>query len=616
MKIWCPSQFADIHGQNCHTLERFIRDHYMPTSDFRIAIVGGGPKGSYAVERVASMWNDNFPKRELDLVVFNESHYFGAGPNYQPDQPDYLLMNYQLGKVNFWTDEKEQLVKDRPTLLEFLNKHLLESDEPIQSEEYCTRSLTGVYLQYCLCLVAKALPANIRLHLIKDKVRAITEEGGVVNLTSQSTCWVGFSEVICCTGHSYEFSSLGHPGVPKKKTQGVYPVNELEAGGMAGKTILIKGLGLTFIDAVLALSEGKGGTFFRRHGKLHYEKSGKEPKLIYGFSRSGLPMVSRQEDSLNIPLKYFTEEAMVELMNGEGKIDFQATILPLIEKEFRYRYARLYSRIVGKCLLPSSTLEELEDILVNTFPEYTPINVENYLYPKYSTGDVHQQLLNALESMLFPYTESVEERAKLGLSTIWRDIYPYFSRLYAFGRLTGEGQKLFDKKYRPGLQRVSYGPPKINVEKILALIEADMLRFDLAVNPQLTFSEQEGVIITKDPTGKVTIKADFLIDARVPAPGSFSHPPEYIRNLRDYMAMSFFIHEGYYTGCPDLDKKGRLRAHPKIAFYGTPTEGCTLDNESLSRENNNVLSPWVNQLIKTNAKTATSSANAYSTSLD
>ncbi len=616
MKIWCPRQFADINRKNNVVLKRLIKTRYAPESVYRIAIVGGGPKGSYAVERLASVWNAYFPAKNLDIVVFNESPYFGSGPNYQPDQPDFLLMNYPLGKVNFWTDEEEQLVSDRLSLFDFLANIQKDNLSDLQAEDYCSRSLTGVYLQYCLCRVVNALPSNIRLHLIMDKVTTIEKVGDGMKVKSNRESYGGFAEVLCCTGHSYQISKSDQVDVPANLIKRVYPVQKWKSEKVAGKTVLMKGLGLTFIDGVLALTEGKGGTFYRKKGILKYHPSGEEPELIYGFSRTGLPMICRQKEPIDIPLKYCTVEAMEELMQSKGKVDFKHSVLPLMEKEFRYRYARLYCRFVGKSFSPTFYLKELEGILADAYPSFSALDFEEYLFPARMQGKVHQQILNELEAMLFPYAESTDQQARLALSTLWKEIYPYFSKLYAFGGLTGSGQEIFDKKYRPGLQRVSYGPPKVNIEKLLALADSRILRFDVAVNPQLSFGEQEGKIIAQVSCGDLKVHADLMIDARIPTPGSMNLQPEYMQKLAERSGVSLFSNQGYQTGCPDINKNGRLLSQHKIAFYGTPTEGCTLDNESLSRDNNNLLSSWARQLIKTYAKIEPSRTDTHCTFMD
>ncbi|WP_373522718.1 hypothetical protein, partial [Aquiflexum sp.] len=55
---------------------------------------------------------------------------------------------------------------------------------------------------------------------------------------------------------------------------------------------------------------------------------------------------------------------------------------------------------------------------------------------------------------------------------------------------------------------------------------------------------------------------------------------------------------------------GRLKKQNQICFYGTPTEGWTLDNESLSRSNNNFLSPWAKQIAQNHVNTNNTKINA------
>lgn len=46
MKVWTANKITDIAGLNKQFLKGKISRHYQPESDFRVAIVGGGPKGA------------------------------------------------------------------------------------------------------------------------------------------------------------------------------------------------------------------------------------------------------------------------------------------------------------------------------------------------------------------------------------------------------------------------------------------------------------------------------------------------------------------------------------------------------------------------------------------
>jgi uncharacterized NAD(P)/FAD-binding protein YdhS len=68
----------------------------------RVAIVGLGPKGLYALERLLDHARDLGPAAGLEIDVFEPHPVPGAGPVYDPRQPEYLLMNFAAGHVDMW----------------------------------------------------------------------------------------------------------------------------------------------------------------------------------------------------------------------------------------------------------------------------------------------------------------------------------------------------------------------------------------------------------------------------------------------------------------------------------------------------------------------------------
>lgn len=92
-----------------------------------------------------------------------------------------------------------------------------------------------------------------------------------------------------------------------------------------------EGFGLTCIDAILALTEGRGGQFEAvDSGKLTYTSSGKEPDRIFPFSRTGLPMVPRTGKADDkTPLYFLREDALASFKKAKS-VSFKQTPLPLI----------------------------------------------------------------------------------------------------------------------------------------------------------------------------------------------------------------------------------------------------------------------------------------------
>ena len=127
------------------------------------------------------------------------------------------------------------------------------------------------------------------------------------------------------------------------------------------------GLGLTAIDVLLYLSEGRGGAFVARRDtgqaeRLNYVPSGLEPSRLIAFSPSGLFTMCRPQNAkgddpeLHHHGVFFTVDAVrvlravvgtpVTMPNGEVKrqLDCEAHLFPLIVLEM----ATCYKTLLGE----------------------------------------------------------------------------------------------------------------------------------------------------------------------------------------------------------------------------------------------------------------------------
>ncbi|WP_158858101.1 FAD/NAD(P)-binding protein [Lunatibacter salilacus] len=622
MKIWSKQAFSKINRRNQEILQENLFKEMKPTSSFRVGIVGGGPKGAYAIERLASFWHSHLPDEKLEIICFNNNEHFASGPNYLPEQPDYLLINYSLGNVNFWTEEPEQLVKDRVSLLDFINKYQEKGGLVAHPEDFCSRALTGIYLQFCLCQVISSLPDTISVKLVPGAITSLDIDGEVLSLSSGNREFHSFTEVILCTGHSYSFQDelskkLKSDAADNSYLEHIYPVTRFRRIDFAGKDVLIQGMGLTFVDAVLGLTEGLGGRFESSENSMTYIPSGLEPATIYPFSRSGLPMLARKAGgSENLPLKYFTDSFVEKLLESGNKLDFNADIYPNIENEYRYQFAKKYlNQYDGLLQSADSSLEELEDLAHSVIPDFVPFDLEKFLLPTNTSKFDHNAILEYIKQSIAPDRFSTENQSTQEMSAVWRAIYPGFRKLYNFGGLSGKSQEQVDQIYFGRFQRVSYGPPIWNMRKIYALAEADIIRFDIGPAPKLDVDRKTQMFNIKSKDSLKPIKGEILINARIAKMADFNSQPPIYKHLHEKYRIGAYQNGNYSPGCFKLDKEGALLNLKGVTLNGTPTEGWTLDNESLSRTNNNFITPWAKKII-TNYVNTSSQINPYCSSMD
>ena len=588
-----------------------------PSFEYSLAIIGLGPKGLYGLERLLAQLKNENVEETVHIHLYNKNKYFGAGDVYRTDQPDYLKMNFTNEKIDIRPKEKpDAIVK-----LENYTKWLSESigiEESRLSDKFSSRKMVGKYLSSCFKSIIAGAPENIKIYYHNEEVVNITEKEGLLHLKPQQTAKpqesVKVHNLLLTTGHAGNRTELlNSKKVDSSIIDFVYPVEKTLVSINAQASVAIKGMGLTFIDATLSLTEGRGGYFVGECETMQYIPSGNEPAIIYPYSRSGALMIPRVGEMPNVPvLRFFTSEKLREIRKDSShKFDFLEELLPLIKKEFIYRYYSLAFKNCGKKLNGSLEFAEmLEEIksFHSKYPSEKQFSFEELQEPfinheAYNTSIVKQ----SLEEMI----EQVSLRTKsplLAAISAWHDISPIFNELYSFGGLTARSHQLFDNHYAPFFNRISYGPPLENMYKILALFKVGIFDFTFGQSPTIQKVQNgkwqmENISVELDNR----IVLDYHIDARIPRMNIPSQSSILYKNLFEEGKIRAFQNTDdtgrYETGGMDLTRE----AHPidkagnvikNMTVYGTPTEGVTFDNDTLSRSRNDFSSIWAKQAVK------------------
>ncbi|SMO61713.1 2,3-diaminopropionate biosynthesis protein SbnA [Gracilimonas mengyeensis] len=600
----------------------------------KIAIIGGGPKGMYGFERLAAQFKAHLVEHKVEIHVYNKTAHFGAGDIYQPNQPEYLLMNNPIGDVNMWIDEQPRPVVPEPlSLTEWLQK---KKNRTVIEKEYASRALVGEYLEDGFNAIANHLPEGVRgsyfqgevIDLEKENedecysIHVKTARGDVQKMPHQ------YDQVLLATGHpknklteeEKEYQQFAQQNEGTGFVPFIYPVNSELQEVAAGSSVAVKGIGLTFVDAVLALTEGRGGTFEREGDSLKYVSSGKEPKVMYPFSRSGLPMIPRGPAPQNpTPLKFFTKKAFSRLkadLHG-AKLDFKAHILPVLYQEMNVAFydVQLKKYEYKVDLQDCETYAEIEHHIERFHQQHPDIQrFDPVLFLSHLDGpdflhadSFHAKIKEYLEFFLAEAKKGELHSPWAAASAVWRKATPVFGDLYAFGGLEPESQAYVDSRFRRLLNRVTFGPPIESSEKILALIKAGMLNFRMAQNPSLQTSEDDHTFVLYSEDLDESVATNYLIDARIANVSIDENQSLLYKNLQQRGLITLFKNEAqnhvYQPGCAAISREGFTvdesgNPNPSIACTGTPTEGVTFDNDALSRNRNNFVSDWAAMVRK------------------
>ncbi|WP_102160377.1 FAD/NAD(P)-binding protein [Zhihengliuella halotolerans] len=231
----------------------------MNAPDVRVAVVGAGPKALFALQEL----HERLPSdARASVDVFDPAPPGGAV--WDPELPAVLRLNAPAAMVDarfsgFGETLSEWITRTHPA-------HAGESFPP--------RRIVGEYLGLAFDRLARSPRLDLRHH--RRRIDGLGAGPGLLDADA-------FDEVLLCTGHAGPGSRLP----------------EAVAAAEAGGCVDVRGAALTGLDAVLMLTEGRGGRWSRipgdRLGLLAYEPSGAEPARIRLVSRTGAVLSPKPE---------------------------------------------------------------------------------------------------------------------------------------------------------------------------------------------------------------------------------------------------------------------------------------------------------------------------------
>jgi hypothetical protein len=595
-----------------------------------------GPKGFYCLERLLAEFNAHPLDHPLHIHVFNRSGKFGVSPVYDPEQPEYILVNISVGEIDLWTAENPPAAGGRgPNFLRWYQQEF-QPMTPLTGDEYLPRAVVGLYLMEGFQRLCNHLPKDVTLSCHVGEVVDIRPQqpGYQLEFVANNSLskQIYADKIMLSTGHSqlihgnrenqYHDFSIRHPKA--KFIPFVYPVAETMRQIPSGSRVAMKGIGLTFIDAVLELTEGRGGCFERTaQQNLLYRASGREPQSILPFSRTGLPMTPKASDlpQFDRPLRFLNDSALAKLRQSAArrKLDLETDLWPLFEPEMELQY---YS-VIG-----DRNLKKQLEICGDNAAEMRG-QIESYLreHPNIARFD-YRSILDPVDahsigggvefsSFVEQYMDQEIARARLGQRgsgikaaiDTWYEFRKVFGSFLQFGGLNPASHQKLVEYWFPRFKRVVFGPPIINIEKLLALHRAGILDFSVARNPVVSMDEANGCFkLQCEEFSGATALAEILVDARYPSVDIPRDASPLYRNLcRRGIVRAYENRENagdscaYRPGAIDMAEDSQFvidatgASNEDIAVIGIPTEGNLVGNLTVARDNR--AGAWAAQVI-------------------
>lgn len=538
----------------------------------RLAIVGLGPKGLYALERLITLFEATTMgcSPPLEVVCFEPLPTPGAGPNYDPDQPEYLRLNFPADRVDMWQRDLSPPSIDHLDFPSWWRERNPDGD----LQRYPPRAAVGRYLAWGLQRLVDNCPVGMTVTVQRTTVgpirRTLDARGDRSwELRDHVDRVVGhFDEVLLTVGHldrGPDSLAAGWRGqaalIPR-----VFPVTRFMSTSRIppGDVVAIRGFALTCVDAVLALTEGRGGRFAAEEHPwmLTYHRSlgALEPAVILPFSRTGAALAAKPESHPHLPT--LTEELAADwqdrVLSVPGALMVQDQLLPILAD-----VGVELLELAGAGTVPAERILVPLQEMCERGRQRPPGSDQTHLI---------QESLDVATGLRSPGLD-------WALGEAWRRLYPAIV-VRCGGNGIDEAAWPDFRRLAAGMERLAFGAPAVNMAKMLALVDAGLLRLDMVAG---TLADVHGQG-SKLTSGDCSVAVGAVVDAVLPPPGvaGLTSPP-----ITSLMIAGHLRRPVGRRGveiradATAVGEDGRPR--PTLAVLGRPTEDWVIGNDTLSR---------------------------------
>lgn len=472
-----------------------------------MAIVGLGPKGLFALERLLDYAHRNPTGAQLEIDLFEPHPVPGAGPVYDPAQPEYLRLNCPADRLDLWWPHSRAVPAEEQ--LSFVAWRL-EASGDHDGERYPARAHVGRYLTEGFARMHSHTPPGTRVTVRPAAVSEVRRLGATWEVVTADGATSEHDEILIAVGHPAGGDRWPPDGAWEHSApliSSVFPVTRwLSRDALApGAAVAVRGFALTFLDAALALTEGRGGIFEvgAYPHELRYRPSVAEVGSVLPFSRSGRPMLPKPEPQL-------------------------AASFPALERIAASGRAQILALPGGFALEDGAvaTLASTAAASLLSANGRRPGGEPLYRMSRAAGG----WLLSACDGSLPPFVQEpaveIERALAVGagrhppdlqwaLGHTWRSLYPALVKRLGGSGLAAASWPAF-LRLAAEMERISFGPPPANAAKLLALIIAGRVDLTHVRGGEILTNN----LVTVIRSGNGERRVDAVVNAVLPGPGA------------------------------------------------------------------------------------------------
>ncbi|WP_043256478.1 FAD/NAD(P)-binding protein [Streptomyces sp. Tu6071] len=545
-----------------------------------VVVVGAGPRATGLLERIAANTAAGYGGPDPAFVLHLVDPYPpGPGRIWRREQSPLLWMNSMAEDTTLFTDETVEIegpVVPGPALHDWAG---------IGGRTFPDRRTQGAYLRWAYEQARAALPPGIVVH--EHRTRAVRLEGP---REGRQSVWLADREspltadlVVLTLGHQEaELAPEERQFAAHAAREGLtylppdYTADTDLRGLRAGEPVLVRGLGLAFVDLMVLLTEGRGG---RWTPEGRYVPSGKEP-ILYVGSRRGVPyhvkLGYRLEGELPKLPRFFGPEQTTGLLAREGPLDFRADVWPLVAKELGWAH---YHRLLTT--RPHAFAVD-RDAFESGYAAADPYDGSLDAFVRTAVPAATDRLdLDALDRPLAGWTARTQEEAQARLlahidadldrrhdPAHSEDLAVFMALLSVYGQLMRLGD--LGTWWHGFFSFLASGPPGPRLRALRGLAEAGLVRF---LGADMTVRAVDGAFEARSASlPEHAVRARALVEARLPQPEAGRVRDPLLRGL--FAAGALATEDGLLAVTPG---DGRVRwndgsTHPRLFALGPHTD--------------------------------------------
>jgi hypothetical protein len=519
-----------------------------------IAIVGAGPRGVGILERLAASVPELRPDTALDVHLI-DPYPAGAGRIWRSAQSPLLAMNSMAADVTMYTDESVVCagpIRTGPSFWDWAQEEraadladwpadLADELRAVTASTFPSRRLQSEYLGRVLRDVVDALPAGVRVHVHETRATGLSEQGGRQVVALEGEAPLSVDTVVLASGHldaaptADEQEILARADVaglrylpPEQTTDSDLSVVE------PGETVVVRGMGLAFIDLMVLLFEGRGGRFEGAE-ELTYVPSGEEPRLVVGSPR-GAPYHSKAHYGLAAgrpPLpRFFGPDDVDALSAAHRPLELRDHLWPVMAKEIAWGwYHELLAGHPDPARMPWEVFAgryadlrwgtpEMDALLAEAVPD--PVYRLDFAALDRPFDGLRAESLEELQPLVRErIAEDLRQHvdpahsAHLGAFVAMLSVYGEITRIQGLDVLSARSRARDVPWWQSFFNAVASGPPGFRVRQLLALSRAGFVEF-LGPGMWVEVDDDGFRAGSAALAGAPPVTSTILIDARLP----------------------------------------------------------------------------------------------------